>query len=136
MSLTCSRKKGAVIDRSTAILRAAFVLLCLLSSHLYADPIDGIILYPVPLDPGKQALTIADEGGRYSGKTLLVKLQIYDINGDLLFDRNYNSLPIYWKGFSTSGKSVTNGVYIIRLTIEELNTGTIEKKLFRILVKK
>ena len=115
----------------------AIVLTFITVQHpVIASSIDSIILYPVPLDPEKQTLTIEDRKKEYSGKSILVHLQVYDINGDLLFSRNYNSLPVYWKGYSTSGKKVSNGVYIVKLTIEDLDSGLTGKKLFRIIVKK
>ena len=118
------------------LFSVVIVFFCLNIVTVTAAPINGIIVYPVPLNPGKQTLTIEDRGGGYSGKNVIVRVQVFDINGDLLFDRNYTSLPIYWKGYSTSGKSVSNGFYIIKLSIEELDTGTISKKKFRILVKR
>ncbi len=114
----------------------ALIALPAVQRPLLASSIDGIILYPVPLDPEKQTLTIEDRKKAYSGKSILVRVQVYDINGDLLFSRNYNSLPVYWKGYSTSGKKVSNGVYIVKLTVEDLESGATEKKMFRIIVKK
>lgn len=120
----------------TNLVKVTVLIFIMGTMPVHAEPLDGVILYPVPLNTSTQTLTVEDRNRVYNGKSILVKLQVYDVNGDLLFDRNYNAFPIYWKGYSTSGKRASSGVYFIKLSVEELDSGTINKKIYRILIKK
>ncbi|MDI9425328.1 MAG: T9SS type A sorting domain-containing protein, partial [Spirochaetota bacterium] len=61
------------------------------------------------------------------------RIQIFDINGDLVFDRSYAATTILWGGRNNSGRVVKPGLYIIRITSDD-GSGGYGKKLIRILV--
>jgi hypothetical protein len=103
---------------------------------LAADEIAGIIAYPIPYNPRSQTLTIDDKAGRFTGTEISVIMEIFDFNGDKVYKRSFSAFPIRWKGYSSSGVSAENGLYFIKLTIENLEDGTIEKGTIRILLKK
>ncbi|HRX16235.1 MAG: hypothetical protein JXK07_02285 [Spirochaetes bacterium] len=97
---------------------------------------ESIIAYPVPFNPGTTSLTIADKSSSFTGVPIRINIDIFDICGDKIFNGSYNSFPVLWKGYSSGGKRVSNGLYIVKVTVENLSTGSIEKKVIRILVKK
>jgi hypothetical protein len=75
-----------------------------------------------------------------SDQNLDVSIEIYSITGQhiktlssLLFDSGYRIGPISWDGKSTSGKSLSAGLYIAKLNIE-LDNGLYESKSIRIAI--
>ncbi|HPJ36826.1 MAG TPA: FlgD immunoglobulin-like domain containing protein [Spirochaetota bacterium] len=65
-----------------------------------------------------------------------VKIEIFDINGDLVLDREYSSLPVIWNGRNGSGRMVGAGMYIIKVTVEKTDTGEHGVRIIRILVNR
>ncbi len=112
------------------------LVLFFLSAVLYAETIKGIKAYPVPFDPGRNSLTIATTTNKYANVNLSIVVEIFDFNGDRVYKRTFSSFPIKWKGYSSSGESVENGLYFVKITVENLDSGVIDKGIMRILVKK
>ena len=111
------------------ILTAAF-LLCA-AAGLYADK---LIAYPVPFNPEKQTLNLKFESGAVVNG--LVSVEIFDINGDHVFSRQYSSLSAFlWKGYNNNGVRVKAGLYIVKVRIEYAD-GMQPTDLIRILVKR
>ncbi len=88
----------------------------------------NVIAYPVPFNPKKTTLKIANPSG-YD-----LKAEIYDVNGDLVCEKRGSSTTVIWNGRNADGKLVKPGLYIIRITVEESSTGDYGKKIIRILV--
>ena len=105
-------------------------------SSLFSASAESIIAYPVPYNPGTASLTIADKSSLFTDVPVRISIDIFDICGDKIFSGSYNSFPVLWKGYSSSGKRVANGLYILKVSVENLSTGSIEKKVIRFLVKK
>lgn len=101
-----------------------------------AETIDGIKAYPVPFNPNRHTLTVVAEGTKYLNSSLSISFEIYDFNGEVVYKRTFSSFPIKWKGYSSNGEAVENGLYFIKMTVEDLNSGEIDKGIIRILVKK
>ena len=115
------------------ILKPACVLFItfLLCGPLFSLDMEGVIAYPVPLNPNRHQLTLHDKGTLPSVDS--IKVEIFDINGDLVLARSYGVFPITWNGRNGSGKMVKPGLYIIKVTAEDA-AGGYGKKIIRILV--
>ena len=94
---------------------------------------DKVIAYPVPFNPKKHSLSVMDKSAAPLAASMIM-MEIYDINGDLVFSRRYASLEaVKWNGRNDSGVMVKPGLYIIKLEIED-SSGGYGKKLIRIVV--
>ncbi|MDA3899566.1 MAG: hypothetical protein PF637_03495 [Spirochaetes bacterium] len=110
------------------------ILLCSFSVSFAAPK--GIIAYPVPYIPSRGSLTISDTESRYASTSVTIDIEIYDITGDKIFKKRYTSFPVRWKGYSSSGQRVSSGLYILKVSVEDLASGSITKNIIRFLVKK
>jgi hypothetical protein len=91
-----------------------------------------LIAYPVPFDPAHQTLRLKYAPVLGAGN---VRVQIYDINGDLVLSRSYSSIAGFiWKGYTDSGKRVATGLYIIKVRWEDSATGKIKIDTVRVTV--
>ncbi len=110
------------------------VLAFFCSETLQAVDTGKIIAYPVPFNPrkGDRVLTIEHKSGI---TTYSVKVEIFDVNGDLVFKRKFSTLPAHWNGHNDRGNLVKPGFYIMMLDIEGAGTDHSQgKKMIRILV--
>ncbi len=110
-----------------------FIISLLLTPVLLFAEINmtGVIAYPVPFNPNVATnMTIRFDGVTVNGT---IKINIYDVNGDLLFTQNYSSSPVTWNGRNTNGRLVAPGMYIIKVELQN-NDGSTGKKLIRILI--
>jgi flagellar hook assembly protein FlgD len=99
---------------------------------LFADiNMSGVIAYPVPFNPN----TSTNMSIRFDGVTVAgtIKINIYDVNGDLVFSQNYSLSPAIWNGRNDKGRLVAPGMYIIKVELQN-NDGGYGKKLIRILI--
>ncbi len=112
-----------------------FLLLCIMNP-VSAETIPGIRAYPVPYNPDKHTLTIDDTKNAYTGGQTSIVMEIFDITGDSVYKRSFSGFPIRWKGYSSNGERVENGLYFVKLTVEDLESGEIEKGIIRIIIKK
>jgi len=101
---------------------------CIVCTGAFALDMSAVKAYPVPYNPARGTLTIDGLPTNIQNR-----IQIFDINGDLVFDRSYPSSDIKWGGRNNSGKVVTPALYIIKV-ISEDDSGGYGKKLIRILV--
>ena len=112
------------------------VILVVCSQLAFAIDIKNIIAYPVPFNPKKsvQYITINNPSNTPTGN-FKIKVQVYDVNGDKVFYRDYTSFPIRWNGRNNSGLLAKPGFYIIKLEVEDSDTGGYNKKIIRILIR-
>lgn len=111
------------------------LILIILPANVYSFDMKTIIAFPVPFNPKiHDYLTIGTKTGS-AGTMDKVKIEIYDINGDSVFKRDYSSLNVNWNGRNNNGKIVRPGLYIIKVTLENSATGAYGKKIIRILVQ-
>ncbi len=98
--------------------------------------IDNVIAYPVPFNPDlHKNLKIANKPGTDAGAVDKVKIEIYDINGDPVFTKEYSTIiNILWNGRNNKGRVVGPGLYIIKITLEDSASGEYRQKIIRILV--
>jgi flagellar hook assembly protein FlgD len=113
-------------------------ILAVLISGTAASAGDKLIAYPVPFDPGRQSLRLKFEPERPAGN---LHVEIYDINGDLLLSRDYSynsngDNGFRWKGYDSQGRSVSNGMYIVKTKWEDAASGKIKTDAVRITVVK
>lgn len=96
----------------------------------------NIIAYPVPFNPRIQVLKIGYKPAVPPDNVNMVTIEIFDINGDSVFLREYTSLnnPVIWNGYNNSGKRVKPGLYIIKVTVENSQSGERGIKIIRIVV--
>ena len=117
-------------------MKLKFVIVFFLISActlLFAIDMGKIVAYPVPFNPKKQnRLTIGYPSGVAGAADYNVKIEIFDINGDLVTKKNGSQFPLYWNGRNDSGRYVKPGMYIIRVAAE--NDSEYGKKNIRILV--
>lgn len=100
---------------------------------LFAIDMDKVVAYPVPFNPKKQSrITIGDPTGTIGATAYSIKIEIFDINGDLVTKKSGSQFPLYWNGRNDSGRYVRPGMYIIRVVAE--NDNDYGKKNIRILV--
>ncbi len=92
----------------------------------------GIIAYPVPYNPRLGVLTIRDVTNTGFNK---IKVEVLDINGDLVYRQLYPLLPAVWNGRNGKGRTVKPGLYILKISLEDIFTGLEGKKIIRILVQ-
>lgn len=120
------------------ITRALFVTIIalLIPYSLFSLDDKGFHAYPVPFNPKKGVLTIDKDPAVLTGyKT---KLEIFDINSDLVCVREYSDFPndgIVWNGRNDRGEFVKPGMYILKLTLENSINGDYGKKIIKIIVK-
>ncbi len=123
------------MKKITLIILGSLALSLVMQNILNAFDLSSVIVYPVPLNPYKHSLTIDDQPKGLPA-TLKVKIEIFDINGDPVFSGNYMSLrEIKWNGRNNNGKMVKPGLYIIKISAEDLSTGAFAHRIIRILVK-
>ncbi len=108
------------------------ISLLLIPAILSADiNMSGVIAYPVPFNPNVVAnLTIKIDSLIVGGSA---KINIYDVNGDIVFTQNYTQVINTWNGRNNNGRLVAPGMYIIKVELQN-NDGSTGKKLIRILV--
>jgi len=97
---------------------------------------DGIAAWPVPFNPSRQTLTIdyAPEATKDTPAPDRIKLEIFDINGDLVYEGQYSGLPVIWNGRNMSGIMVHPGLYMLKLRVEQSALGTLGRRIIRIVV--
>ena len=123
--------------RLTLMLTVAAVLLSVCRpADVFALNANNIIAYPVPFNPRIQTMKIGYDPAVTADAVNRVKIEIFDINGDLVLDREYSSLPVIWNGRNGSGRMVGAGLYIIKVTVEKTDTGEHGVKIIRILVNR
>ena len=104
------------------------ILLCSIPLLAGSD----LIAYPVPFDPMHQTLKLKFKDSR----TGSVRVLIYDVNGDKVFERSYALITDFvWKGFTNSGRRVSTGLYIIKVICED-TTGNVTTDIVRITLVK
>lgn len=112
------------------------MLFVLISGQLFSLNAERIVAWPVPFNPARHMLTVDYAPGAVKDTPAPDRIQmtVFDINGDRVFEGAYSALPIYWNGRNTSGNTVHPGMYIIRLAVEQLSLGTLERRVIRIVV--
>ncbi|MBN2402855.1 MAG: T9SS type A sorting domain-containing protein [Spirochaetes bacterium] len=107
-------------------------IICLTTSIFPFDA-GSVIAYPVPFNPNIHGTLRIDIPAGIDKE----KIEIFDINGDSVFTREYSSLTtIMWNGRNKDGKLVNPGLYIIKITLENTSTGQYGRKIIRILVNR
>lgn len=106
-----------------------------LQAVLYCGPVSalslsGVVAYPVPYNPNTQLMKIDSPSPIPVSK---VTIEIFDINGDGVFKRDFTSFPANWNGRNNSGRKVKPGMYIVKVTAEATDGG-FARKILRILV--
>lgn len=98
--------------------------------------VHNIIAYPVPFNPRIQVLKIGYKPSVTPDTVDTVTIEVFDINGDSVFLREYSSLnnPVIWNGYNNSGKRVKPGLYIIKVTVENSQSGERGLRIIRIVV--
>lgn len=118
------------------IAAAAFVVTLSVGGALYADvDMSKIHAYPVPYNPKKNGApkTITFTG--FSNAACSVKMEVFDINGDPVVTRTFSSAAnVRWNARNISGKLVSPGMYIVKLSVEDDGTGDFGKKIIRVLI--
>jgi hypothetical protein len=129
---------GAVhrILRLLAVPVTAVLLLAYQPGNVFALNANNIIAYPVPFNPRIQIMNVGYDPAVTPDAVDRVKVEIFDINGDSVLEREYSSLPVIWNGRNGSGRMVGAGMYIIKVTIENSTTGEHGVKIIRILVNR
>lgn len=113
------------------------VLLCACQpAGLYALNANNIIAYPVPFYPRIQTMKIGYDPAVAADAVDQIKIEIFDINGDLVLERTMSVLPYIWNGRNGSGRMVGAGMYIVKVTVENTATGEHGVKIIRILVNR
>ncbi|HQP47839.1 MAG TPA: FlgD immunoglobulin-like domain containing protein [Spirochaetota bacterium] len=123
--------------RLLAVPVTAVLLLAYQPGNVFALNANNIIAYPVPFNPRIQTMKIGFTSG--TAETVdRVKIEIFDINGDVVLEREYSSLApaVIWNGRNGSGRMVGAGMYIIKVTVEKSDTGEHGVKIIRILVNR
>jgi len=93
---------------------------------------DKLIAYPVPFDPVNNTLKLKYESGATGDS---VYIEIFDVNGDYILRRNYSDIVSFrWKGYNDDGRTVSNGLYIIKVRREDAATGQVKTDTVRITV--
>lgn len=97
-----------------------------------------IIAYPVPFNPkNHNNIQIGFKPGAADIVPVnRINIEVYDINGDRVFSRDYTSLNAVWNGRNSKGKLVKSGLYIIKISMEDTVTGDYGQKMIRILVNR
>lgn len=122
------------------ICALGFLCGCILADEKRDLP--GVHAYPVPFNPKKssaKAITI-DFSSASLSVPCQIKMSVYDINGDSVCSRSFSfSKPdelnglVKWNGRNDSGKLVGQGLYIIRLEVEE-SSGAYSEKNIRVVI--
>ncbi len=124
------------MKKTIFIILGSLILSLFVKTGSSALDLSSIIVYPVPLNPYKHSLKIEDRGVYKSLPAIKVKIEIFDINGDPLFSREYMGIgSIQWSGRNNNGKMVKPGLYIIKISVENLASGEFGQRIIRILVK-
>ncbi len=119
------------------IMLITLLLLFFITSRPYALEIGDIVAYPVPFNPKKgpvKYLTIGNAPNKAPIDTDRLKIEIFDVNGDLVWARHFTSSTAMWNGRNDSGSLVKPGMYIIKVTAEKSSTGDFGRKIIRILI--
>lgn len=118
-----------------AIILLTFLIL-LQADVAYSLQVNNIIAYPVPFNPRLQVLKIGYKPDVTPDAVDIVKIEIFDINGDSVFFRDYSSLsnPVIWNGYNNAGRRVKPGLYIIKVTVENSQSGERGSKIIRIVI--
>lgn len=123
-----------IIKWTICAIIAAFAVLAV-AERLSALNADRIVAWPVPFNPSRQVLTIDFEPGSTTYAHDSVKIEIFDINGDRVYEGQYShAMPVRWGGRNMSGTMVHPGMYIIKVTVEDSATGGLGRRIIRIVV--
>lgn len=123
------------MKKTIFIILGSLVLSLCIKTGSNALDLSSIIVYPVPLNPYRNSLAIRDYQTVWPATTK-VKIEIFDINGDGVFSRDYMGFnSIQWSGRNNDGKTVKPGLYIVKISAEDLATGVTAQRIIRILVK-
>lgn len=120
------------MKKITIVIISCFVLL--LADNINAINVDKLIAYPVPFNPRRHGTMKVRFSYQTSSTGLVVKMNIYDINGDKVKYKKSSVLPIQWNGHNDMGNLVKPGFYIIKVDVEDPATGQQGKKTLRVLV--
>ncbi len=116
----------------------ALFMLLFMGEPLFALHENYIVAGPVPFNPNRQVLNILYEPGAPAHiDPDQLKVEIFDINGDLVFEGQRSGgtvLPFTWSGRNMGGRMVHPGMYIIKLTVENTGTGAFGRRIIRIVV--
>ncbi|MBN2038546.1 MAG: T9SS type A sorting domain-containing protein [Spirochaetes bacterium] len=128
----------SLLSKTTLNILIIFLFLINLTGTIFALDMDDIVAYPVPFNPGiHNNLRIGYKPGVTSTDPVnKIKIEIFDINGDTVLTREYTSLNAVWNGRNSKGKLVKSGMYIIKVSMENINTGAYGQKMIRILVNR
>lgn len=114
------------------------LILFLRPGEIHALSTKNLIAYPVPFNPKKGGVKYITIGNSPSVAALSVDkivIEVFDINGDLVIKKEFNSSEARWNGRNDNGRLVKPGLYIIKVTGENSMTGDYGKKLIRVLIK-
>jgi len=110
--------------------KITFIVILAFSQASYAYDMKNIVAYPVPFNPLNKILTIGTPG---VSEPHIVKIEIYDVNGDTVIQKSGSGIPFLWNGRNSSGRFVKPGFYMIKIEFDD-ETGDYGKKMIRILV--
>lgn len=122
--------------------RLTFILLLIACTafpvhEAFALDTGNLIAYPVPFNPRKGTVKYITIGNDPAKPPLVIdrfKIEIFDINGDFVCTRHYNTSSATWNGRNDNGTLVKPGMYIIKATVENSSTGDFGRKTIRILI--
>ena len=107
----------------------------------FADiDMSGVYAYPVPFNPKKSPTKVIkfNDGPTLPPTPTLagtVKMEVFDINGDMVITRTFASLSAaQWNARTEKGRLVSPGMYIIKLSVNDEATGNFGKKNIRVLI--
>jgi hypothetical protein len=128
---------GAGPMKKNAIILSIAFMVFTCTEILWAVQADKLIAYPVPFNPrkGERVLKIGF-GAPEPATSYRIKLEVFDVNGDLVFNRKYTGvMPVYWNGYNDSGNLVKPGLYLLKVGIEGTGADHSQgKKIIRILI--
>ena len=97
----------------------------------YSYHTSGIIIWPIPFNPGYGIIQINDFSGIEFNK---VKMKIYNIDGDEVYSGAYPGYPAFWNGRNHSGERVEPGMYTVQIQADNIFTGLHGSKTINIAV--
>lgn len=129
-----------MLRKNRLLISAAAVFFVLSGANLLYAGINmsGVHAYPVPFNPKKSGASKAIALKGFSCLDCSVKMEVFDINGDKVVSRTFNiasyEIKNAWNARNVSGKLVSPGMYIIKLSVENSSDGDFGQKIIRVLI--
>jgi len=116
--------------KSKSYLLVCVCILFLYSRAGYSYHANGIILWPIPYNPGIGVMQIRDFSGVNFNN---VKMKVYSVDGEEVYSSRWPGYPVFWNGRNSDGYRVDPGMYTVKIEANDIFSGLHSTKTVNVL---